>query len=149
MANLQYKTRGMSNPKGKPRVYFCCHEADFDAYFEGISKELLELQNCAVWYADGAAARDEAFLADLGEMQLFVMPVTTKLLTTANAALDVEFRFAIESHIPVLPLMQESGLDALFSKKCGDLQYLDKYAQDATAIPYEEKLKNFLLNFRF
>ena len=45
MANLQYKTRGMSNPKGKPRVYFCCHEADFDAYFEGISKELLELQN--------------------------------------------------------------------------------------------------------
>ena len=80
MANLQYKTRGMSNPKGKPRVYFCCHEAEFDAYFEGISKELLELQNCAVWYADAAAVRDESFLADLGEMQLFVMPVTTKLL---------------------------------------------------------------------
>jgi hypothetical protein len=74
------------------------------------------------------------------------MPVTTKLLTTENAALDAEFRFAIERHIPVLPLMQEGGLDELFSQKCGDLQYLDKAksARDLTEIPYEEKLKNYL-----
>ena len=74
-------------------------------------------------------------------MQLFVMPVTTRLLTTSNRALEQEFFFAIEQHIPVLPLMQEDGLAELFNRKCGDLQYLNKNEKDATAIPYKEKLK--------
>ena len=72
----------------------------------------------------------------LREMQLFVVPVTTKLLTKANRAMDVEVPFAFENHIPVLPLMQESGLDDVFIKEFGDLQYLDKYNTDPTAIPY-------------
>ena len=39
MANLQYKTKGNSNPKGKPKIYFCCHIDDFPLYFEEISKD--------------------------------------------------------------------------------------------------------------
>lgn len=77
-------------------------------------------------------------------MQLFVMPVTTRLLTTPNRALEVEFSFAMEHHIPGLPLMQEGGLEDLFNKKCGDLQFLDKTARDSTAISYEEKLEKYL-----
>ena len=41
---LQYKTRGMSEPKGKPKVYFSCHPEDFELYFEPISKELLAIE---------------------------------------------------------------------------------------------------------
>jgi tetratricopeptide (TPR) repeat protein len=77
-------------------------------------------------------------------MNLFVMPVTTRLLTTPNRARDVEFPYAIEHHIPVLPLMQETGLEELFNRVCGDLQFLSKLDKDPTAIPYEEKLTNYL-----
>ena len=144
MANLRCKTRGNSSPQGKPRVYFCCHSNDFNEYFESVSDEILTKQNCAIWYVDESAVRDEDFFADLKQMQLFVMPVTTNLLCTENEALDTEFKFAIENHIPVLPLMQESGLEELFNKKCGDLQFLDKNNADVTTISYDEKLKKYL-----
>ena len=144
MAQLTYKTRGNSSPQGKQRVYFCCHPADFSAFLEPITEEILARQNCAVWYADPATPRDEAFLDDLKEMQLFVMPVTSRLLHSDNYALTVEFPFAIAHHIPVLPLMQEAGLDSVFNEKCGDLQFLDKHQTDPTALPYEEKLDKYL-----
>ena len=143
MAQLQYKTRGMVSPQGKPRVYFCCHPGDFSRYFEEISEDLLKKQNCAVWYTTDTE-RDEQFWSDLSQMQLFVMPVTTELLCTPNPALDQEFPFALQNRIPVLPLMQEKGLDSLFNEKCGDLQYLDKHNEDATAISYDEKLQKYL-----
>ncbi|MBP3633777.1 MAG: tetratricopeptide repeat protein [Oscillospiraceae bacterium] len=139
---LQVKTRGNVSPQGKPRVYFCCHPADFGAFFDAVSDEILAKQNCAVWYVEKDGT-DENFRADLERMNLFVMPVTTRLLTTENPALE-EFRFAVAHHIPVLPLMQESGLEAQFNKICGDLQFLDKYAKDDTAISYDEKLTNYL-----
>ena len=144
MAQLKVKTRGNSSPQGKQRVYFCCHPADFPLYFEGISGEILARQNCAVWYDDGNAPRDEAFLDNLREMQLFVMPVTSRLLYSDNYALAVEFPFAIAHHIPVLPLMQESGLEQAFNEKCGNLQFLDKHQTDPTALSYDEKLDKYL-----
>ena len=144
MAGLKYKTRGNSSPQGKPRVYFCCLPEEFNKYFESISDEILVKQNCAIWYNDETIVRDKDFFADLKQMQLFVMPVTTNLLCTENEVLDTEFKFAIENHIPVLPLMQENGLEELFNKKCGDLQFLDKNNADVTAISYDEKLKKYL-----
>ena len=145
MSQLACKTRGNTGPQGKPRVYFCCHPADFPLYFEAVAEELLARQNCAIFYPQGGeAVYDEELLRDLTQMQLFVMPVTARLLTADDPALTVAFPFAIAHHIPVLPLMQESGLDALFSEKCGDLQYLDSHSTDPTAIPYEEKLTLYL-----
>lgn len=132
------------NPKGRPKVYFCCHPNDFDGYFESISNEILEKQKCTIWYAENEDERNDEYLSKLKEMQLFVMPVTTNLLCAENIALDVEFIFAIENHIPVLPLMQEAGLEELFNKKCGDLQFLDKQNTDMTAISYNEKLEKYL-----
>ncbi len=140
---LHYKTRGNGSPQGKPRVYFCCHAEDFSKFFESISDEILQLQNCAIWYKDGEIPQ-EKLLPDLRQMQLFVMPVTSRLLRTENEALSVEFQFAMEQHIPVLPLMQESGLSDLFNQRCGDLQFLDKHQTDSTAISYGEKLKRYL-----
>lgn len=146
---LKYKTRRMTSPQGKPRVYFCCHPDDFKKYFEIISDEILTKQNCAIWYTDEIFVRDEEYLADLNQMQLFVMPVTMNLLCTENEALDTEFMFAIENHIPVLPLIQEGGLEELFNKKCGDLQFLDKNNPDTTAIRYDEKLQKYLESILF
>lgn len=145
MSKLKFKTRGNTSPQGKPKVYFCCHPNNFEKYFEPISSEILAKQNCSIWYCEEPYAEyDEEILSDLLQMQLFVMPVTTTLLCTPNNAIDIEFKFAIENHIPVLPLMQEDGLDEVFNKKCGDLQFLDKNNQDSTAISYDEKLDKYL-----
>lgn len=146
MAQLKYKTRGNCNPQGLPRVYFCCHPLDFEIYFENISQEILGKQNCAIYFdtQPDKSLDTEQLLADLKQMQLLVMPVTSRLLNTPNRALDIEFHYALQEHIPVLPLLQEAGLENLFNIKCGNLQFLDKTAHDETAIRYEEKLDKFL-----
>lgn len=144
MAGLRYKVNKGKRLNGKPRVYFCCHSEDFDLYFETISNVILEKHDCVIWYSDKDTQRDEMFFSDLKQMQLFVVPVTEKFLSTKNDALDVDFRFAIEKHIPVLPLLQEVGLETLFNEKCKNIQYLDKNSKDKTAISYEEKFTKFL-----
>ena len=143
MEQLQYKTRGMLDPRGKPKVYFCAHPKDYGEYFDPISDELLQRQDCSIWHC-AEPVYDEDFLSDLKTMQLFVLPVTARLLSEPNEALDVAFPFAIENHIPVLPLMQEPGLEKIYNQKCGNLQYLDRVSLDPTAIPYEEKLSHYL-----
>ncbi|MBR2987070.1 MAG: TIR domain-containing protein [Clostridia bacterium] len=137
------KTRNDSSPQGKPKVYFACHPDDFK-YFDTISDEILTEVNCAVFYHTQPIENEEAHLRDLSEMNLIVIPITTKFLTTPSAARDIEFPFSQQNHIPVLPLMQEPGLVDDFNKVCGNVQFLDKSARDDTAISYEEKFKNFL-----
>ncbi len=145
MAQLLYKTRGESSPDRKQKVYFCAHPDDYPL-LDNIAAEVLKHQNCAVWYDKEPDAQYDAeeFGSRLAEMQLFVMPVTTRLLTQPCRAMEFEFALAQREHIPVLPLMQESGLDELFNEKCGDLQYLDKNSTDTTGITYEEKLRKYL-----
>lgn len=143
MECLRFYTRQMSSPQGKPRVFFCCHPDDFADCFKRIADRILKEQNCAIWYRE-PTCRDAVPFSDLEQMQLFVMPVTTKLLTTQNRAIDVEFPFAIRQHIPVLPLMQEPGLEQLFNRRCGELQYLDEQAQDPTMLRFDDKLRRYL-----
>ena len=144
--NLEYKTRGDTSPQGKPRVFFSCHPADFGTYFEELSTEIIKIIDCAIYYygSEEEVPIDEDYYLNLSQMQLFVMPVTTRLLTQSSRALSVEFAYAIENHIPILPISMETGLDSVFRKKCGDMQFLNRAKRDDTAIPYEEKLKTFL-----
>ena len=146
MRALKYITRGGTAPNGKRRVYFCAHGSDLSLYLEPISEEILRLQNCAIWYdgGEGEEISTETRELELSEMNLFIMPVTERLLTDKNdKALD-EFRFAVSHHIPVLPLMQERGLEEEFNRVCGDLQFLDKSSDGRTGIGYDEKLERFL-----
>lgn len=139
---FQYKTKGNVSPQGKRRVYFSCHPEDYGRFFERISAEVLNITDCAVWYSTDEGYED--IDTDLGQMNLFVVPVTTRLLTKPCRTMKLDVPFALEHHIPILPLMQEGGLDELFSRNFGDLQYLDPNARDETAISYEEKLKKYL-----
>ncbi|MBQ1342121.1 MAG: SEL1-like repeat protein, partial [Erysipelotrichaceae bacterium] len=79
-------------------------------------------------------------------MHLFVVAVTSNFIETRNNARNIEFTYAIDNHIPVLPLLQEENIGKRFNEVCGSMQYIDKYAlnMDRTAIPYKEKLKKFL-----
>ena len=145
---FSHRSRGDSDPSGKPRVYFTCHPEDFARYFEKICGDILKAQDCAIYYTDDMTAdlSHPNNQVDLERMNLFVIPVTFRLLTQPNRAMDKDFRFATEKHIPVLPLMMESGIDEFYGKpdKFGELQYLEPFSRDLTAISYEEKLKKYL-----
>ena len=151
MAILNYKTRGNQTWQGKQKVYFCAHPEDYGKYFEKTVSYVLDTlekqgnRNCALFYLeDPYAERDGDFLAILEMMNLFVMPVTAKLLTEQNPALDVDFKVALNKPVSVLPLMMESGLENLFNEKCGNLQFLDPNSTDNSALSYEDKLASYL-----
>lgn len=146
MVNFQYKTRGQQKPQGKQRVYFTCHPEDFELYFEEVQKEILDRQDCAVFFLEPYTISEEIddYELCLCEMQLLVVPITRKLLTECNIAIDTDLPLALKNNIPILPLMQENDLDDLFNSKLGDLQYLYKHSHDPTSIPNEEKLTKYL-----
>lgn len=148
MAEFSIKTNGNSTPNRKPKVYFTCHPMDFEKSFEKISGDILDASDCAVYYTKDMTEEldGENISTDLKTMNLFVVPVTFRLLTEESRTMTVDIPLAFREHIPVLPLLMETGLDALYSKpdKFGELQYLDPFSNDMTAIKYEEKLKKFL-----
>lgn len=145
MAEFLYKVRASSTPHGKPKVYFCCHPKDFKKYFDTISSDILDISNCSVWYPKNLSqVRDEDFLDNLSQMQLFVIPVTTAFLTKSCDAYSIDFKFAQERHIPILPLLQEIEAMTLFNEKCGNMQYLSKIYVDEISLGYYEKLTAYL-----
>lgn len=145
MDRLAYITRGNKSPQGIPRVYFCCHPQDTDLYLPTIAEQILEISDCAIWYdTTPEVPTDAVFYESLSQMQLFLVPVTSRFLMQENKGLACEFLYASQNHIPILPLMQEPGLDTLFNTKCGELQYLDSNNTDTTAISYQDKLKKYL-----
>ena len=144
---LQYKTRGMSDPKGKPKVYFSSHPEDFDEALPLIAEDLLSHANCAIFYDEenGSADFVETELEDvLKEMQLVVFAVTSRFIHERNRAKDKELPLALKNHIPVLPIMLENGLGYEFSNNCAKIQVVPKYGTDPTAIPYDDVLQTFL-----
>ena len=143
---LDYKTRGMSDPKGKPRVYFSCHPDDFEKVFPIVTEDLLRHANCAVWYdTEPAAEVDGKELEEnVKEMQLVVFAVTSRFLHESHRAKDRVLPLAQKLHIPVLPIMMENGLELEFNKTCAEIQLVSKYNTDPTATPYDEVLQTFL-----
>lgn len=145
---LKVVTRGGSTPKGKRRVYFTCHPKDFDKYFQKVCDDIFKTQDCAIYYtADMSAPIPEQYVeSDLGQMNLFVVPITYALLTEKNRAMDFDLAYAMRDDvsIPILPLMMENGIDFFYEKKFGNRQYFSPYSQDLSAIGYEEKLKKYL-----
>ena len=145
---LKCKTLGGGSPNGKPRVFFTCHPADFERSFEKICADIFEAQNCAIFYTPDMEYRipQEGMELDIAAMNLVVIPVSLKLLLEPNRAMDVDFPFAQEHGITVLPVMIESGVDSVYARpdKFGKRQYLDSVTTDPTAVPYAEKLKKFL-----
>lgn len=143
---MKVRTIGGSEMRGKAKVYFTCHPSDFDRYFDEVCNTIFKAQNCAIYYtADMKAPIPETYRdTDLGCMNLFVIPVTYRLLTEDNRAMLEDFVFATENHIPVLPLMMESGIDEFYSQKFGKRQYLSPYSHDLSEISFDDKLKKYL-----
>jgi len=148
MAKFTIKTKNQNAVREKPRVYFTSHPDDFEPYFERICHDIFKTQDCAIYYTDDLREElsDEDFECSLQSMNIFVVPITYKLLTENNRAILVDIPYAIKEGIPILPLMMESKLDLLYSKenKFGKRQYIAPHSTDLTSISYEKKLAAFL-----
>lgn len=148
MEYLKIRSKDNINFKGKPKVFFSCHPDDFEKSFNKICLDIFKTHDCAIYYTENMATEfeDENWELDLNQMNLFVVPVSNKLLCTNNRTMITDFPFAKKNHIPVLPIMIELGIEEIYSKedKFGELQYLSPYEFDVTAISYEDKLKKYL-----
>lgn len=140
---LQYKTKGMTNPKGKAKVFFCCHPEDYKWIFDELTDCLIKSHDCAVWYVSPDQVVECSILSkELSQMQLFVIPVTYNLLNTKNEVIDFLLPFAVEKHIPVLPILCEEGLAESFNKMSGSRHCIDRTQIDKNES--DEKVDNFL-----
>ena len=148
MLELAFKTKGNAQPKGKPRVFFTCHPADMERSLDKLCSDLWRTQDCAVYYTEDMTEpiSEEDRALQLEQMNLFVVPISLKLLIEPNRAMDLDVPFAKDQHIPILPIMLEPELDIVYSRddKFGKMQYLDPNVHDITEISYEEKLKKYL-----
>lgn len=148
MAIFKFETKNNVAIDKKPRVYFTCHPEDFEKYFKKVCNDIFKTHDCVIYYTENMTEMitDDEKQVDLVRNNLFVVPVTFKLLSTPNRAMDEEIPYALKEHIPVLPIMMEPGIDEFYSKpdKFGELQYLNPYSIDLTEISYEEKLKKYL-----
>lgn len=143
---MQFKTRNHISPQGLPKVYVTGHADNFARHFEHIKNALLKFSNCAVFYdTDPENPEDkENFFDMLESVQLVVLAVTRRFVYEDCFAFLQVFRFAAEKHIPVLPILEESGIEEDFNKKCGDIQLLNPFSRDPTQISFEDKLKQYL-----
>lgn len=97
MPELKVRTRGIARSDNKPKVYFTCHPNDIEPWFDTIVAALHEASDCAVYFTTDASTQfdNENWELDLSRMQLFVAPVTYRLLTEQNRAIDSDIPFAL------------------------------------------------------
>ena len=144
MATLSIVTKNRTSLNDKPSIYFTCHPKDFDRYFEQIVGDIIGISDAVIYYTEDMTEpfTDEELSLGIGEMQLLVVPVTHRLLSTPNRAMDVDIKFAKAAGVRILPIMVEEGLDDLYSdpKRFGNRQYIAPSQTDSSAIPYEQRL---------
>lgn len=153
MESLSVRSKDNVSVSKKPRVYFTCHPDDFANAFEPICDDLFRTHDCAVYYAPNMSAElpPDVRYSGLERMNLFIIPVTRRLLTEPNRAMDEDFPFARINHIPVLPIVVDPDVLTpemleVYSRddRFGELQFVDRHQADATAVDYRDKLRNHL-----
>ena len=150
MLELNCRTREGGSPERIQKVYFTCHRDDFSDSVGKISKAILKAHNCAVYHTNNM---DDEYGDDarktLKKMNLFVFPVTRKLLQESSRAIDVDLKFAYDNKIPILPIIMEEGEDVekLYTSvdKLANRQYL-VWRSDTDSDPglFEEKMRKHL-----
>ena len=131
-----------------PRLCFTCHPDDFEKYFEKICKDLFSIYDCAVYYSEDiteAVTRNQKDTL-LFLNNFFIVPVTRKLLTTPNCAMDEDIPYAKKKHIPILPIVMGTDIEELYSQpeNFGEIEYLKRYNCSTNNLPFEERLEKLL-----
>ena len=147
MAEFSVISKRDTDIKDKARIYFTCHPADFDKYFEKIVADIIHVDPAIYYTTDMTEPLSEEDLSlGIGKMHLVIVPVTYKLLSTPNRAMDVDIQFAKRAGMRILPIMMEERLDNLYSDpgKFGNRQYINPNGIDDSALSYEKRLSEYI-----
>ena len=145
MANFKIMLRKQESIKDKPKVFFACHYDNFE-YLHPIAEDILDRQDCAFIFdseLDDNTDYEELKIM-LSQVNMIVFPITKLFLNDECVARSFVVKYALENHIPLLPIMCEKNIDRDFNKIIGDIQFLNKYSTDSTEISYDKKLNDFL-----
>lgn len=149
MNNFEYKLSYITKNEEQldntsQKLFFCSHWNDLDKLPE-IAKLIFDEYKCSIWFHKKIEyVSDDAINEALGSMSLFIIPVTSFFLNTDNAVIQKEIEFAINSNMPILPIIFEPGIDDIFRDVFGDIQYVNILEEDLTTIDFNTKFKRFL-----
>jgi tetratricopeptide (TPR) repeat protein len=143
---IRYKTRGMSRPSRKSRIFFSANASDLFQFLNPIVSSILEQCDCAVFYDGTPETRktDDELAEILDEVQMIVFPVTRKFFDVGDVTREFIIPYAKEKGIPLLPILQDESLENDFNKACGNLQCVKPTSPNDKVIQFEEKLSKFL-----
>lgn len=153
---LQYRSTGNISPYGLKRMYFTCHPDDFEECFERVCQDVLgivdrehsEKIHFAVYYTEDMTTpftqEDRSEL--LTNVNVMIVPVTKKLLTSPNRARDEDIPFAVQNSIKVIPIIMEPELLSYYRDNpyLSKLQYVNTVGADTTEVDYIKKLTAYL-----
>ena len=148
MERIRYYPNDGEYIKGKNKIFLAAHPAESTQYLASLWEEVKRVDsNCIFWYDSQPELSWDADLTQSLQqtgVQMFLFPVTAKLLNTENNAVSVLLPYALENHIPIVPILMEPGLTIRYKEVFKNIQYLDKVTVDPTAISYEIKFRRFL-----
>ena len=129
MPRFLCRTREGADPEKKVRVYFTCHEDDFDRYFEDICAQILKVFDCAVYYTDDMSARlfTDELVSELEMMDIIVIPITFMWYASQNRSHETEYFYARENRIPILPIMVEEKSGDYWKRSNSECTYNYRY----------------------
>ena len=131
---------------GTSKVLFTCHRADYDMYFEMLRDDILEAADCTIFCFDDNDYYPESmddYAALIEQFNLIVIPVSFNFIIDESRAKDVDFKYAIEHRIPLLPILVQPNLYEEFNQ-LANIQVLDRTARDETQESYASKLRKFV-----
>ena len=144
MLSLKCRTRENSDLDDRAKVYFTCHPDDFNRTFDKLCEDIFRTHDCGVYYTENRSEealreKPDEFLTD---MNLFVIPVTSRLLSEKDSAVDMALSYARRERMPILPILMEAGVAEVYSRdeRFRDLPYIDSCEQDDSGLGYEKRL---------
>ena len=142
MGEIICRTYLDKSPNGLVPVLFCSAEEDRDRFFEQLTAKILKLRTNVAVYAFKDV--NDISLEQIYSMKLIVVPVTMAFLHRNCVARESILKPAMEKNIPILPILEEKGIEVFFNRIVGNLQCLNAVQSDDTEIPFDRKFEDFL-----
>lgn len=125
-----------------PKVYFFCRPLLQQRYVDTLIDQVRSCRNCDIYWAEEPIAPQDR-QALLGDMQLFILPVNFTLLAEPKEEIEGDVAFALQAHIPLLPILMEPDIYEVYSlpHKFGKLPCLRYCREDDSYLPFSSALQ--------
>jgi len=115
---------GDNNKSNSFTILISMHLIDRYIFFDSLANNILANNNCNICYS--SSPLDTAKI-NMENIDLVIIGVTEKYIVWNNSGFVSETLKAIETKIPILPIMLEPGIVNLFNTRCGKFHYIENF----------------------